>query len=132
MARIDITQVISRIGSTARQKKNLDALGLRKLNQTVTHEDSPIIMGMVEKVKHLVVVAPAKEEAEAKSASKAAPAAEVKAEAPEAVKAAPKAEKAPAKKTAPATEKKAPAKAAAKPAAKKSVKPATEKKDGTK
>lgn len=133
MARIDITQVISRIGSTARQKKNLDALGLRKLNQTVTHEDSPIIMGMVEKVKHLVVVTPAKGEAKAKSAPKAAPAAEVKAEASEAVKeAAPKAEKAPAKKTAPATEKKAPAKAAAKPAAKKSVKPATEKKDGTK
>ncbi len=63
MARIDITQVKSRIGSTARQKKNLDALGLRKLNQTVTHEDSAIVMGMVEKVKHLVVVAPAKEAA---------------------------------------------------------------------
>ena len=63
MARIDITQVKSRIGSTARQKKILDALGLRKLNQTVTHEDSAIVMGMVEKVKHLVVVAPAKEAA---------------------------------------------------------------------
>ncbi len=142
MARIDITQVVSRIGSTARQRKNLDALGLRKLNQTVTHDDSAIIMGMVEKVKHLVVVAPAKGEAKAKSAPKAAPApakevaaeapkAEVKAEAPkaEAKAAAPKAEKAPAKK-APAA--KAPAKADAKPAAKKSVKPATEKKDGTK
>lgn len=130
MARIDITQVISRIGSTARQKKNLDALGLRKLNQTVTHEDSAIIMGMVEKVKHLVVVAPAKGEAKAKSAPKAAPAEEVKAE-----KAAPEAEEkqsAPKAEKAPAAEKKTPAKAAAKPAAKKSVKPATEKKDGTK
>ena len=35
-------------------KKNLDALGLRKINQTVEHDDSAIILGMVEKVKHLV------------------------------------------------------------------------------
>ena len=72
MARIDITQVISRIGSTAKQKKNLDALGLHKLNQTVTHEDSPIIMGMVEKVKHLVVVTPSKGEAKTKKSVKPA------------------------------------------------------------
>ena len=54
MAKLKITQIQSRIGSSALQKKNLDALGLRKINQTVEHDDSAIILGMVEKVKHLV------------------------------------------------------------------------------
>ena len=54
MAKLKITQIKSRIGSSALQKKNLDALGLRKINQTVAHDDSAIILGMVEKVKHLV------------------------------------------------------------------------------
>ena len=54
MATLKITQIKSRIGSSALQKKNLDALGLRKINQTVEHDDSAIILGMVEKVKHLV------------------------------------------------------------------------------
>ena len=54
MAKLKITQIKSRIGSSALQKKNLDALGLRKINQTVEHDDSAIILGMVETVKHLV------------------------------------------------------------------------------
>ena len=54
MAKLKITQIKSRIGSSALQKKNLDALGLRKMNQCVEHDDSAIILGMVEKVKHLV------------------------------------------------------------------------------
>ena len=54
MAKLKITQIKSRIGSSALQKKNLDALGLRKINQTVEHDDSAIILGLVEKVKHLV------------------------------------------------------------------------------
>ena len=54
MAKLKITQIKSRIGSSALQKKNLDALGLRKINQTVEHDDSSIIVGMVEKGKHLV------------------------------------------------------------------------------
>ena len=54
MAKLKITQIKSRIGSSALQKKSLDALGLRKINQTVEHDDSAIILGMVEKVKHLV------------------------------------------------------------------------------
>lgn len=54
MAKLKITQIKSRIGSSALQKKILDALGLRKINQTVEHDDSAIILGMVEKVKHLV------------------------------------------------------------------------------
>ena len=56
MARLKITQVKSRIGSTERQCKNLDALGLKKMNQVVEHEATPAILGMVEKVKHLVSV----------------------------------------------------------------------------
>ena len=60
MAKLKITQVRSRIGATERQKTNLDALGLHKMNQTVEHEDSAIIMGMLEKVKHLVRVEAAK------------------------------------------------------------------------
>ena len=56
MAKLKITQVRSRIGATERQKRNLDALGLHKMNQTVEHEDSAIIMRMLEKVKRLVRV----------------------------------------------------------------------------
>jgi large subunit ribosomal protein L30 len=58
--KLKITQVRSRIGATEKQCKNLDALGLRKINQTVEHEDSAIIKGMIERVKHLVVVEPVK------------------------------------------------------------------------
>lgn len=54
MAKIKITQVRSRIGSTKRQKNTLDALGLRKMNKSVEKEASPQIMGMVDKVRHLV------------------------------------------------------------------------------
>ena len=56
MARLKITQVRSQIGTTAQQRKNLAALGLRKINQTVEHDDSVIIKGMIERVKHLVRV----------------------------------------------------------------------------
>ena len=56
MATLKITQTVSRIGCSAQQKKNLDALGLRKIGKTVEHQDSAIILGMVEKVKHLVTV----------------------------------------------------------------------------
>ena len=56
MATLKITQVRSQIGTTAQQRKNLAALGLRKINQSVEHSDSAIIKGMLERVKHLVVV----------------------------------------------------------------------------
>ena len=56
MAKLKITQVRSQIGTTAQQRKNLAALGLRKINQSVEHSDSVIIKGMLERVKHLVVV----------------------------------------------------------------------------
>ena len=56
MAKLKITQIKSRIGASAQQKKNLDALGLRKMNRVVEHEATPSILGMVEKVKHLVAI----------------------------------------------------------------------------
>ena len=56
MGKLKITQVRSQIGTTAQQRKNLAALGLRKINQSVEHSDSVIIKGMLERVKHLVVV----------------------------------------------------------------------------
>lgn len=56
MSKIKITQTRSRIGSTKRQKYTLDALGLRKMNTTVEHENTPQIQGMIKKVSHLVKV----------------------------------------------------------------------------
>ena len=56
MATIKIKQVKSRMKCPKVQKLTLDALGLRKLNRVVEHEATPAILGMVEKVKHLVSV----------------------------------------------------------------------------
>ena len=56
MATIKIKQVRRRIKCPKVQKRTLDALGLRKLNRVVEHEDSPSIRGMIEVVKHLVLV----------------------------------------------------------------------------
>ena len=56
MATLKITQVKSRIGASAQQRKNLDALGLKKINQSVEHSDSVIIKGMLERVKPLVKI----------------------------------------------------------------------------
>ena len=54
MAKIKITLVKSSIGSTKRQKLILESLGLRKMQGTVEHEATPSIMGMVDKMKHLL------------------------------------------------------------------------------
>ncbi len=56
MAKIKITKVKSAINRTQRQKRTLEALGLKKIGQVVEHDDSPNILGMVNKVKHLVSV----------------------------------------------------------------------------
>ncbi len=56
MAKLLITYSKSAIGYNKKQKGTIRALGLRQLNQTVEHEDSPIIRGMVKKVSHLVKV----------------------------------------------------------------------------
>jgi large subunit ribosomal protein L30 len=121
MAKIKITQVVSRIGSTERQKRNLDALGIKKMGRVVVHEASPVILGMVEKVKHLVKVENATE-ADIKAANaKKIVVSTPKTDAPKAPKAAKQAVKAAPK----AAVKKAAPKAAAKPAPKaKKVEPA--------
>ena len=56
MSKIKITQVRSRINRPKNQKLTLDALGLTKNQKTVEHEDTPQILGMINKVKHLVNV----------------------------------------------------------------------------
>jgi large subunit ribosomal protein L30 len=56
MAKIKVTKKKSAINRTKRQKLTLEALGLKKIGQTVEHEATPNIMGMVKKVKHLVSV----------------------------------------------------------------------------
>lgn len=56
MKRLKITQVRSSIDRPLRQKRSLQALGLRKMHQTVEHNGTPQILGIVEKVKHLVSV----------------------------------------------------------------------------
>lgn len=56
MAKVKITQIKSKIGSSKRQRMNLESLGLRRINHTVEHEATPQILGMIEKVKHLVRV----------------------------------------------------------------------------
>tara|TARA_E500000331_G_C16697040_1_gene472224 strand:- start:182 stop:358 length:177 start_codon:yes stop_codon:yes gene_type:complete len=56
MAKIKVTQVRSSINRTKKQKLTLSALGLRKLGMTVEHENTPNILGMINKVSHLVTV----------------------------------------------------------------------------
>jgi len=56
MKKIKVTKVKSSIGRLKNQKRTLEALGLRKINQTVEHDASPTILGMVDKVQHLVSV----------------------------------------------------------------------------
>ena len=56
MAKLKITQVVSTNGETARQKANLLALGIRRMHQTVEVEKTPITMGQLAKVAHLVKV----------------------------------------------------------------------------
>ena len=56
MAQIKIKQIKSRINCPAVQKRTLDALGLKKMNHSVVKEDTPSVMGMVNRVRHLVEV----------------------------------------------------------------------------
>jgi len=56
MSKIIIKQIKSKIRRPGNQKRTLEALGLRKMNQEVEHEATPTILGMVNKVKHLVSV----------------------------------------------------------------------------
>lgn len=56
MAQLKITWTKSCIGKPQNQRKVVQALGLRRLHQTVTHGDTPTIRGMVNKVSHLLTV----------------------------------------------------------------------------
>ena len=56
MKTIKITLTKSPIGAQPRQRKVIEALGLRKMNQTVELEDSPATRGAIKKVSHLVTV----------------------------------------------------------------------------
>ena len=56
MSKIRITQVKSAIDRTERQKKTVRALGIKKLNTPVELEATPQVLGMVNKLKHLLTV----------------------------------------------------------------------------
>ena len=58
MAKIAITWKKSAIGYESSQKRAIEGLGLRRLHQTVVHEDNPMIRGVIHKVRHLVETAP--------------------------------------------------------------------------
>ena len=55
MEKIKIRQIRSRIGRPKDQKRTLDALGLKKINTVVEHNATPQILGMISKVKHLII-----------------------------------------------------------------------------
>ena len=56
MAKLRITQVRSQIGQSERHRGTLRALGLGKIGRTVEQDDTPVIAGMLRKVRHLVKV----------------------------------------------------------------------------
>jgi|TARA_B100000780_G_scaffold85235_1_gene58416 large subunit ribosomal protein L30 len=56
MSKVKIKQTRSRIGRPKVQKRTLDALGLRKMQQIVEHEPTPQILGMIHKIKHLITI----------------------------------------------------------------------------
>lgn len=54
--KLRITYSKSSIGYRKNQQRTIRALGLKKLNQSVEHEDNPVIRGMINTVSHLVTV----------------------------------------------------------------------------
>lgn len=56
MAKLTITQVRSAASRVKKQQGTIRALGLKRVGHSVTHEDSPIIRGMITKVSHLITV----------------------------------------------------------------------------
>ena len=56
MEKIRIVQIKSKIGRPKDQKRTLEALGLKKINGVVEHNATPQIIGMINKVKHLVKI----------------------------------------------------------------------------
>lgn len=62
MPKIAITWKKSAIGYERSQKRAIESLGLRRLNQTVVHEDTPSVRGTLHKLRHLLETAPADED----------------------------------------------------------------------
>jgi large subunit ribosomal protein L30 len=60
VAKLRITQVRSKIGQSERHRGTLRALGLGKIGRTAEHEESPVVAGMLRKVRHHVRVEDAK------------------------------------------------------------------------
>lgn len=56
MAKLEITLVRSLVGAREDQRVTVRTLGLNKIRQTVIHDDTPHIRGMIHKVRHLVSV----------------------------------------------------------------------------
>jgi large subunit ribosomal protein L30 len=56
VAKLKVTQVRSKIGQSERHRGTLRALGLGKIGRTAEHEESPVVAGMLRKVRHLVRV----------------------------------------------------------------------------
>ena len=56
MSPVVITQTKSAIGEKDGARRTLEALGLRRIGSTVSHDDSPVLRGMLRRVAHLVVV----------------------------------------------------------------------------
>ncbi len=56
MTKIKITQIRSKIGCTLRQKRTIEALGIKRMHYSVELEATPQVLGMVKKVHHLVKV----------------------------------------------------------------------------
>ena len=54
--KLEITLTKSVIGSKPAQRKTVEALGLKRINQTVAHEDNVAVRGMINRVSHLVTV----------------------------------------------------------------------------
>ena len=54
MSKIRVKQVKSPIGRNSSQRKILVSLGLNKINRVKVHNDHPSILGMIDKVKHLI------------------------------------------------------------------------------
>ena len=56
MKKLKIRQVKSGIGRPERQKRTLEALGFKRLNQTIEVEVSPQVQGMIDAVQHLIEI----------------------------------------------------------------------------
>jgi large subunit ribosomal protein L30 len=56
VAKLRLTQIRSQIGQSPKHRGTLRALGLGRIGRTVEHDDSPVLAGMLRKVRHLVKV----------------------------------------------------------------------------